>query len=223
MKLDEIAERYADTLFAQRVEEIHKQHEVEMREVLADLNRRNLLNSGMATSAKANKKLKLVRALAEASVQSYMDAYEKSGTPLEEADVEPLLATVSGQVGLNISNLADDSELQRLRGHLENEGQSIIAETRRRLRIHLDAVTLEGRQKARYLSAALHNLFEAEHERLEQRLNQIAPGLAQQIREAAEQLEKRSSESLSHCALTCRRVLKAFADAVYPPRLDRPS
>lgn len=224
MKLDEVGERYADQLFAQRREELSKEHERKMQEVRTDIGRRNLSGSGIAASAKVANHLSHIRAIADARVQSYLKAYEKSGTLLEEADIDLILATVIGMVSSNISHLvASNPELSRLRGHMENERDVVVAENRRNLRIHLDSLVLEARRKKRFTSVSLHNLFENEYQRLRQKLDEIDPTLMQQIMEASDRLEQSTTEAIAHCALTCRRALKSFADAVYPPTDKQPS
>jgi len=223
VRLDETADRYAKGLFGQRIEQASKQGERQLKETLADLARRGLFRSGAALRAKFNHRTDGIRAAVDAKVQSYLDAYQMSGTPFEGTDVEWLTQEVSQIVNSRKALIAREPELMRLHSQLEADCQAIVAQTRRRLEIHLDGQTLENRRKQTYASPSLHNLFESEFSRLRQALDSIGSGLADQVMEASDRLEERTPEAVSHCALTCRRTLKAFADAVYPARDDEPS
>lgn len=84
MPLDQVARRYADTLFAHRLEEILKRHQAELAKVRLDHTRRNTVRSGLYISALAKVYVEQIRLLTEARMESLMKAYEKAGLPFNE-------------------------------------------------------------------------------------------------------------------------------------------
>jgi hypothetical protein len=222
MQLDAVAKRYADTLYAGEPERLSKGYQTKLQAKKNELASRGLILSGMAEQSKLDIGIEFIRSLANARVQSYLDAYERSGTVFEESDISLIEGEVSSIVYSNIGAIENDLSMPLFKKQAGDEAGSVVAEMCRKMRLHLDGAALDKR-KPHYLSPSLHTLLESDYLRLEKRLRQIDTKLPVQIREAAERLENQSSESISHCALTCRRALKAFADAVYPARTDQPT
>lgn len=223
MKLDEIGERYASTLFGKKAEDLAKANQKAMEHSISDLGRRGIGNSGMAISERVRLSLLHLDNVANSLIDSHLEAHSKSGIPFETSDIDPLLDRVKEMVRNNVSHLKSDRDLSKLGNHIQDQGDVIVSEVHRRLQLHVDSSILEGRRVQRFLSPPLHALFEREFQRVKANLDGIEVGLAIQILEAAERLDKKTAESVAHCALTCRRVLKAYADAVYPATTAQPS
>lgn len=94
MPLDQVARRYADTLFNNRMEEILQQHQTELVKVRADHNKRNMVMSGSYITAHARVYVEQIRLLGEARMGSLIKAYEKAGLPFDDAAFNEIKAEV---------------------------------------------------------------------------------------------------------------------------------
>lgn len=222
MELDVIAKRYADTKYSGSLERLTKEYPEKLQAKKHELAARGALLGGLAERSYVDIGLAHIRSLASARVESYLEAYERSGIAFEGSDISTIEGEILSIVYSNMPTVEKDVSITPLREHARNEAASLVVEMRRKMQLHIDGAALDGR-KAHYISPSLHHLLESEYLRLEKRLIQVDSKLPMQIREAAERLDNQSSESISHCALTCRRALKAFADAVYPARSDQPT
>jgi hypothetical protein len=221
MELDPIAKRYADTKYLGNQERLAKEYPERLQAKKHELAARGAILGGFAERSFIDIGLDHIRSLANARVESYLEAYERSGIAFEESDIGTIEGEILSIVYSNMPSVEKDVSITPLREQARNEAASLVVEMRRKMQLHIDGAALDGR-KLHYVSPSLHALLESEYLRLEKRLSQIDTKLPIQIREAAERLDNKSSESISHCALTCRRALKAFADAVYPARTDQP-
>lgn len=223
MRLDDIGKRYADATWAQRLSDLQKTHTADLQRVIEDFADRGLTGSGLEVSAKVKQHAKRIRDLVDARIQSYVEAYEKSGTLMEDYDLGEIVAEISSMTKSGVSQLTNNAELKGLAGHLQSEESSILAEGQRRLRLYVDGKLLESRKVRNYGSLNLHNMFEEHFQHLKRSFSRIDPKVAENIAEAAGRLGEATSESASQSALTCRRALKVFADAVFPPTDKHPS
>lgn len=67
-------------------------------------------------------------------------------------------------------------------------------------------------------SGAAESVFEGFRNDVDQRLAAIASGASGRFPSVSERLATGDSEAISHAMTSCRRIIDAFADAVYPPR-----
>lgn len=93
-----------------------------------------------------------------------------------------------------------------------NDRQSILNRIRHRVVVYLNQV--EAFVEYQEQSA---DVFESARRIVETELSAIAPDVLTKFTAAQERLIHGTPEAFSHALDTCRRVLKTFADAVYPP------
>lgn len=222
MELDPVAKRYADTLYGGEPERLLKDFEVKLAAKKNELASRGLIRSSAADHAAVELGIAYIRSMADARVKSYVDAYERSGATLDDSDVNTIIGEVLSIVYSNLPKIEKELFIAPFKEQAQREAENVVADMRRKLQLHIDGAVLDQR-KQHYASESLHHLLESEYVRFEKRLNQIDAKLAAQIREAADRLDIETPESISHCALTCRRALKTFADAIYPARSDQPT
>ena len=67
-----------------------------------------------------------------------------------------------------------------------------------------------------HFSAVTTDMFERNREYVDRRLAAVAPQVLEQFAAAYERQADGDGEARSHALLSCRRVLKSFADALYP-------
>jgi hypothetical protein len=84
MPLNQVARRYADTLFTNSMEEVLEKHRMELAKVRLQYGSHNVM-SGQYITAHAQVLLEQIRRLAEARMDSLIKAYEKAGLPLDDA------------------------------------------------------------------------------------------------------------------------------------------
>lgn len=65
------------------------------------------------------------------------------------------------------------------------------------------------------------DIFERHRRRVESFLSRIAPAVLDQFTAAYRRARDDDAESKTHALTTCRRILEAVADIVYPPRTER--
>lgn len=94
MPLEQVARRYAETLFSHKMEEILNQHQAELARVRSDHAQRNMVMSGPYITAHARVYLEQIRLLGEARMESLIKAYEKSGVPFDDGAYNEIKAEV---------------------------------------------------------------------------------------------------------------------------------
>jgi TIR domain len=82
--LTQRAEQYADRLYRQSLTEILAKRAAETSSVVADFQKRNMIQSGPYISARADVLLQQIGLLAQARVDSLLRAYEKSGLAFDD-------------------------------------------------------------------------------------------------------------------------------------------
>jgi hypothetical protein len=106
MPLNEIGKQYAAALYQNKLEQILAKQGEELREVIADFTRRNMLQSGMYLSARARVMGKYSGLMAEARSQTLLQAYERAGLPLDAAVEREIAAEVTEFCDAQKHNLA---------------------------------------------------------------------------------------------------------------------
>jgi hypothetical protein len=84
MPLSEVARRYADRLFQNKLEEILERQKAEIAAVRADHARRNTISSGGYIAAHGRVLVEQIRLLGAARVDSLLKAYEKAAVPFDD-------------------------------------------------------------------------------------------------------------------------------------------
>ncbi|SRR6266478_3153891 len=105
MALDTVGRQYADKLFQQRMEEILTEQRTELTRVRQDHAARNMILSGNYFTAQAQVYVRNAELLAQARVDSLLDAYKKSGAPLDDtafAEIRTEVTQFCEQHGRNI-------------------------------------------------------------------------------------------------------------------------
>lgn len=64
----------------------------------------------------------------------------------------------------------------------------------------------------------IETIFEENKKIVDSKLIEICPDAVEKFASAYERLKENTPESLAQGVLTCRRILKDFADAIYPPK-----
>src|SRR5437879_3490047 len=86
MPLTDKARHYADEVFTKRQEEIAKQLQNELVEIRRKWARRNLVQSGGYAKSIADAHIEMVRRLAQARVETLVNAYERAGIKLNNEE-----------------------------------------------------------------------------------------------------------------------------------------
>jgi len=95
MALNELARRYADTLYTKRVEEIIAEQNKQLGLVSVDFSKRNLTQSGMYVSAKAHVIGKHLGLMAQARSDTLLQAYERAGIPFDDTAEQEIAKEVT--------------------------------------------------------------------------------------------------------------------------------
>lgn len=94
MPLNDVARRYADSLFQNSLEEILEKQRAELVKIRADHAKRNMVLSGSYFAAHARVLVEQIRLLGEARADSLLKAYEKAGLPFDDAALQEIKSEV---------------------------------------------------------------------------------------------------------------------------------
>jgi hypothetical protein len=216
MKLTAIARQHVETLYGKHADAISRQYQAEVEKTIRQFASRGIAG-GMADMAEAKIHVERLEKLAQARVDCFIAAYEKSGVKLEEEDIEEIIGEIREMQSSGFRTLISGRKFTPFNNFLQAERDRVVAEVRRDLLLKVQETKLSQERDRSYINRPLHDIFERDYERVAKSLRSVDPALDEQIREAADRLSKGTSEALSHAALTCRRMLKVFADRVYPP------
>ena len=101
------------------------------------------------------------------------------------------------------------------RTRLENEIRAVDTVLRRIVALLYDSVLRVYHQK--YFSAFADSIFERFRAAVDARLTEACADVLEKLPAAFDRLADGDPEATSHALTTCRRMIDAFADAVYPP------
>jgi hypothetical protein len=163
MALDAVATRYANTLFRTRSEELQKQYIRHRAEVIADLASRNIHahNAGQYHVRLTHVGISHVQDLAEARVDTLLEAYRRAKLPIDNETVTHILreasdyadaqgkflaGVIAEQVGRSLSNPAGVS--QQLTGTIDRAVSGIKSRINFRLLALRDGAILDARSAA---------------------------------------------------------------------------
>jgi len=96
MPLDNVARRYADSLFNGSLEDIVKQQQAKLVEVRRDHAARNMVASGPNIAAQARILIAQVQLLGEARSDSLLRSYQRAGLPFDDAAFNEVKTEVMG-------------------------------------------------------------------------------------------------------------------------------
>lgn len=108
MPLDQVGQRYATTLYNTKSEELQKQHLERAKNVRLDFINRRMERSGLCFSAIAREGAQFVEELANAWVDSQLEAYRHSHLPVDDqavADISRDADALCDAQGRNVANL----------------------------------------------------------------------------------------------------------------------
>ena len=163
MALDHVGRQYADKLFHQLEEDILKAHREELVKVRQDFAARNMTTSGIYFTAQVKVYVRQAELLADTRVNSLLDAYEKSGTPLDDtafAEITAEAARFCDQQGRNIVQVltnaigqtygkgAPEGLSKAISNQVLGQISGISARITRRLSIMRDETVLSTRKSA---------------------------------------------------------------------------
>ena len=169
MALDPIGRQYADKLFQQRMEEILKVQGGELTRVRQDHAARNMTLSGNYFTAQAQVYVRNAELLAQARVDSLLDAHKKSGAPLDDkafAEIYMEVTQFCEHKGRNIvqaltngieqsfGNQAPGGFREAISGQVVREISGVSARVTRKLSILQDETKLAARNSAASQTAA---------------------------------------------------------------------
>jgi hypothetical protein len=156
----------SDQIFARDLEQISNERGQELREVIADIGRRNLEKSGINISNQLRVHEKFLRRQAEARAQSLMSVLQQANLPLTEEDVNYIIDRVGEITARGHQNISDAVErlirqvginlpADWIRQNLERTTSSIVSTTRRNLNIEkgMQALAVQSRSAIRGRSA----------------------------------------------------------------------
>lgn len=169
MALDSAGRQYADRLFQQRMEEILKEQATELTRVRQDHAARNMTLSGNYFTSQAQVYVRNAELLAQARLDSLLDAYKKSGALLNDTAFAELGTEVTQfceQHGRNIvqaltngivqsfGNQAPGGFREAISGQVVRQISGVSARVTRKLSILQDETKLAARSSAASPTAA---------------------------------------------------------------------
>jgi hypothetical protein len=163
MALDTVGRQYADKLFHQRMEEILKEQTSDVVKVRQDHAARNMTMSGNYFTAQAQVYVRYAELLAQARVDSLLDAYKKSGTPIDdaafaaietevaqycEAQSRNIVQALTNGIGQTFGNQGPGGFREAISGQVVSQIGGVSARVRRKLSILQDEAKLAARNAA---------------------------------------------------------------------------
>lgn len=169
MALDLVGRQYADKLFHQRMEEILKEQTSDLVKVRQDHAARNMTMSGNYFTAQAQVYVRYAELLAKARVDSLLDAYKKSSTPLDdpafaaidtevtqycETQSRNIVQALTNGIGQTFGNQAPGGFREAISSQVVSQLTGVSARVRRKLSILQDEAKLAARNAAASQAAA---------------------------------------------------------------------
>ena len=140
----------------------------------------------------------------EADMEGWISTYQNSHTP---SGLHPLDAYFKDDENKKLRSIAQ-VYINHYRGILENIKNRVY-----------DFLSITEKQ---LLYGQIHaDIFEANRQYVEVRLGQVCPEALQEFVAANQGVRENNPETRAQALLSCRRLLKDLADALYPP-LDQP-
>jgi len=170
MPLNDVARRYADRLFHNRLEEITKSQGPRTSEVVTDFSRRNMMQSGMYLQARANLLVEQIRLLVEARADSLLKAYERAGLPFDDTALREIteetnqychaqqhntVAAISPLIGQTFGGQSPPNLRDAIVKGIEHGVSGIMSRSTRDLQIKRDEVILDESKNRKVYAAAL--------------------------------------------------------------------
>jgi hypothetical protein len=118
-------------------------------------------------------------------------------------------------------HLARKPEFGGFHAAITNSLDKTSGVVRQEFSILLNGAALKKEREKTYSFLGLHDVLETALARIVDVLKKKDSELPLQIESAAARLKESTTESYSQAAVTCRRMLKAYADAVYPPTASK--
>jgi hypothetical protein len=169
MALDTVGRQYADKLFRQRMEEILKEQQAELIRVRQDHAARNMTLSGNYFTTQAQVYVRNAELLAQARVESLLDAYKKSGASLDDtafAEIrtevtqfcehqgQNIVQALTNGIGQSFGNQAPGGFREAISGQVVSQISSVSARVALKLSILQDETKLAARKPATSQTAA---------------------------------------------------------------------
>jgi hypothetical protein len=101
---------------------------------------------------------------------------------------------------------------RNLQDHIEAEQRKVLARIAQRVHSYLSQV-----ERQLVLGQLHSDVFEDNRRYVDERLQQFAPEILEQLLIAYRRTREGTAEARSHSLTSCRRALKALADRLYPP------
>jgi len=114
---------------------------------------------------------------------------------------------------LDVAVFSDQRHKSRnLHQHIEAEQRKVLARIAQRVHSYLSQV-----ERQLVLGQLQSDVFEDNRRYVDQKLQQFAPKILEQLQIAYRRTREGTVEARSHALTSCRRALKALADRLYPP------
>ncbi|MDA2913936.1 toll/interleukin-1 receptor domain-containing protein [Acidobacteriia bacterium AH_259_A11_L15] len=164
MPLDEIAKRYAEQLFLQKIENTMNDYEERVAAIKRDFAKRGMIQSGGYINELAQLGIARLEYVARARVDSLLSAYTRARIRLDDQVVDEILAQVIPLCDSQRKSLIKRMEEKirhtfgpqtpsgfqgALAGEIERDVSRIVANIRRELTIRRDEAILEARHPSR--------------------------------------------------------------------------
>lgn len=137
--------------------------------------------------------------------------------PLGIADMEVRMGNIEAQIGV-LPSPNDDPyrNAEIIKGHTKlnealGQSRSVLGRQRNRIALYLSSVETQM-----HFGQVNGDIFERNRVYVEERLRSLAPEVLDQFATAYKRHAEGGPEARAHALLSCRRVLKTLADALYP-------